>query len=73
LKSDHRLSRNLLKGVFGDSINPLLAAAAFNLLKYTRVEYDHLNKPTDSLAKRRRFRKNKYRGLPLWRIENPLF
>lgn len=30
LKSDHRLSRNFYKGVFGDNINVMLAAAGFN-------------------------------------------
>ena len=30
-KSDHRLGRNFYKGLFGDSINVMLAAAAFNL------------------------------------------
>jgi transposase, IS5 family len=30
LKSDHRLSRNLYKGIFGDNINVMLAAAAMN-------------------------------------------
>ena len=30
-KSDHRLGRNLYKGLFGDSINVMLAAAAYNL------------------------------------------
>ena len=30
IKSDHRLNRNFYKGVVGDSINILLAAAAFN-------------------------------------------
>lgn len=30
LKSDHRLNRNYLKGIFGDTINVLLAAAAMN-------------------------------------------
>ena len=30
LKSDHRLSRNFYKGVFGDNINVMLAAAAMN-------------------------------------------
>lgn len=30
LKSDHRMGRNFLKGVTGDAINLLLAAAAFN-------------------------------------------
>jgi hypothetical protein len=35
LKSDHRLSRNYLKGFVGDEINLLLAATAFNLKKGT--------------------------------------
>ena len=30
LKSDHRLGRNFYKGIFGDIINIMLAAAAFN-------------------------------------------
>ena len=30
LKSDHRLNRNFYKGVVGDNINTMLAAAAFN-------------------------------------------
>jgi transposase, IS5 family len=30
LKSDHRLSRNFYRGIFGDNINVMLAAAAFN-------------------------------------------
>jgi IS5 family transposase len=34
LKSDHRLKRNFLKGVVGDSINLLMAACAFNLKKW---------------------------------------
>lgn len=34
LKSDHRLSRNTLKGFMGDEINLLLAASAFNLKKW---------------------------------------
>ena len=30
LKTDHRLSRNFYKGIFGDNINVMLSAAAFN-------------------------------------------
>ena len=30
LKTDHRLGRNFYKGVFGDNINVMLAASAFN-------------------------------------------
>jgi len=34
LKSDHRLSRNYLKGFIGDEFNLLMAAAAWNLKKW---------------------------------------
>lgn len=36
-KSDHRLGRNFYKGLFGDSINVMLAAAAFNLKRAMRA------------------------------------
>lgn len=36
-KSDHRLGRNYCKGLFGDSINVMLAAAAFNFKRATRA------------------------------------
>lgn len=36
LKSDYRLVRNFLKGSIGDSINLMLAAAAFNFKKWMR-------------------------------------
>ncbi len=36
LKSDYRLIRNFLKGSVGDSVNLLLAAAAFNFKKWMR-------------------------------------
>ena len=36
LKSDYRLIRNYLKGTVGDSINLMLAAAAFNCKKWMR-------------------------------------
>jgi len=36
LKSDYRLIRNYLKGTVGDSINLMLAAAAFNFKKWMR-------------------------------------
>jgi IS5 family transposase len=36
LKSDYRLMRNFLKGSVGDSINLMLAAAAFNFKKWMR-------------------------------------
>ena len=36
LKSDHRMGRNLLKGIIGDIINPKLAAIGWNLKKLMR-------------------------------------
>jgi len=36
LKADHRMARNFLKGVLGDTINLFMAAAAFNLKKWMR-------------------------------------
>jgi len=38
LKQDFRLSRNFLKGTQGDMVNVLLAAAAYNLTKWMRIE-----------------------------------
>ena len=37
LKSDNRLGRNFYKGLFGDSINVMLAAAAFNFKRAMRA------------------------------------
>jgi len=31
LKADHRMRRNFLKGALGDAMNPILAAAGFNI------------------------------------------
>jgi IS5 family transposase len=42
LKSDFRLMRNYLKGSLGDSINLMLAAAAFNFRKLMRQLPDYL-------------------------------
>jgi len=42
LKSDHRMIRNFLKGSVGDSINLMLAAAAFNFKKWMRHIQDFL-------------------------------
>jgi hypothetical protein len=36
MKSDFRLARNYLKGIMGDHLNVLLAAAAFNINKWLR-------------------------------------
>ena len=37
LKSDHRLGRNFYKGVVGDAVNLLLAAAAYNFKRAIRA------------------------------------
>ena len=37
LKHDHRMMKNFLKGVKGDIINAIMAAAAFNLKKYLKT------------------------------------
>jgi IS5 family transposase len=36
LKQDHRMNRNFLKGLYGDFVNCVLAAAGFNLKKMLR-------------------------------------
>ena len=36
-KSDHRLGRNFYKGLFGDAVNVMLAAAAFNFKRVMRI------------------------------------
>jgi len=38
LKQDYRLSRNYLKGTHGDMANVLLAATAYNLAKWMKIE-----------------------------------
>jgi len=47
LKADHRVNRNFHKGIFGDNINIMLAAAAFNfkrmMNKWKKSFFVHLN------------------------------
>jgi IS5 family transposase len=38
LKHDHRMLRNYLKGTAGDAINTLLAASAYNMMKWMRLK-----------------------------------
>jgi len=38
LKHDHRMIRNYLKGTAGDQINTLLAASAYNMMKWMRLK-----------------------------------
>ncbi|KXK42410.1 MAG: transposase IS4 family protein, partial [Bacteroidetes bacterium OLB11] len=37
LKADNRLSRNFYKGIFGDNINVMLSAAAFNFKRMMNI------------------------------------
>ena len=38
LKHHHRILRNYLKGTAGDKINTLLAASAYNMIKWMRMK-----------------------------------
>ena len=42
VKQDHRLGRNFLKGIAGDKINVLMAAAAFNFKRFIRLKWHAL-------------------------------
>ena len=42
LKLDHRMLRNYLKGIEGDKINTLLAAAAYNIKKWICLHQKYL-------------------------------
>ena len=42
LKADHRLSRNFYKGIKGDNINVMLAAAAMNFKRMMNIWKNHL-------------------------------
>ncbi len=42
LKYDHRMRRNYLKGVSGDKINTILAAAAYNMMKWMRMKQQEI-------------------------------
>lgn len=49
LKSDYRLGRNFYKGVFGDAINVMLAAAAYNFKRAMRLLLSLIHKISDTL------------------------
>ena len=42
LKHDHRMLRNYLKGTAGDKINTLMAASAYNMMKWMRLKRQEL-------------------------------
>lgn len=52
LKSDYRLGRNFYKGVLGDAINVMLAAAAYNFKRAMKVLLSLLKKISETLMER---------------------
>ena len=51
LKSDYRLGRNFYKGLLGDAINVMLAAAAYNFKRAMKVLMWLLEKISETLIK----------------------
>lgn len=49
MKSDFRLGRNFYKGVFGDAVNALLAAAAYNFKRAMRLLWTLVEKISETL------------------------
>ena len=49
LKSDYRLGRNFYKGIFGDAINVMLAAAAYNFKRTMKVLWYLINKISETI------------------------
>lgn len=49
MKSDFRLGRNFYKGVFGDAVNALLAAAAYNFKRAMRFLWTLVEKISETL------------------------
>lgn len=52
LKTDYRLGRNFYKGLFGDAINVMLAAAAYNFKRAMRLLLRLLEKISETLMER---------------------
>ena len=52
LKRDCRLGRNFYKGIVGDSINVMLAAAAYNFKRAMKVLLDLIQKISETLLRR---------------------
>ena len=42
LKHDYRMLRNYLKGTAGDKINTLMAASAYNMMKWMRLKREEI-------------------------------
>ncbi|MBP9507586.1 MAG: transposase, partial [Bacteroides sp.] len=52
LKSDYRLGRNFYKGLLGDAINVMLAAAAYNFKRAMKALWLVLEKISETLHER---------------------
>ncbi|EHG22744.1 hypothetical protein HMPREF9332_01242 [Alloprevotella rava F0323] len=52
MKSDHRLGRNFYKGLAGDAVNILLAAAAYNVKRAMRALLNLLKRISEMLSER---------------------
>ena len=52
LKTDYRLGRNFYKGIFGDAINVMLAAAAYNFKRAMKVLLMLIEKISETLIER---------------------
>jgi IS5 family transposase len=50
LKTDYRLGRNFYKGVTGDAVNVLLAAAAYNFKRAMKALFDLIQKINEILV-----------------------
>lgn len=53
LKSDYRLGRNVYKGLLGDAINVMLAAAAYNFKRAMKVLWLILKKDQQNTSNKR--------------------
>ena len=56
LKSDHRLNRNFYKGLFGDAINIMLAAAAYNFQRAMNVLWLYIILPFTELIFQKKYK-----------------
>jgi IS5 family transposase len=71
VKQDHRLGKNFLRGVIGDKLNPILAAAAFNLKKFVGIFIEAVVSPFKRISKKSKAAATKLHGWPFRRIRVP--
>jgi IS5 family transposase len=73
LKNDFRLGTNFLRGVIGDKINPLLAAAASNIIKFSNMCIDKINSITKRKVVRKKPVKKTINGVAFYQPKLELF